>query len=142
MKISKKCEYAIYAIIDLCQQPENSAVPISDISRRKNIPMPFLEQIMLILKSGGIVKSRRGSSGGFTLNRTPDQITMGQVLKLIDGPVTPVSVQHDHVTMPEDIILGEIWNSISTAVNKVINNVTFAELVRRIKESHEYNYII
>src|ERR1700740_2770837 len=85
MNISVKGEYALLAIFDLAMQPPGEPVKIAEIARRQKIPQKFLELILASLKQGGFVESRRGAEGGYKLARTADQITVGQVLKFVDG---------------------------------------------------------
>src|ERR1700742_5270063 len=85
MNISVKSEYALLAIFDLAMQSPGELVKIADIANRQKIPQKFLELILSSLKQGGFVESRRGAEGGYKLARPADQITVGQVLKFVDG---------------------------------------------------------
>jgi Rrf2 family protein len=85
MKLSTKSEYALLAMIDLAENGSGQYVKITDICRRKAIPKKYLEQILLILKGAGIVKSRRGTEGGYNLARKPSEISLAQVIRLLDG---------------------------------------------------------
>ncbi|MDZ7724448.1 MAG: Rrf2 family transcriptional regulator [candidate division KSB1 bacterium] len=145
MKFSKKSEYAIYALIDLSRQEKEKAVPLSEISARQNIPMPFLEQIMLTLKSGGIVSSRRGSGGGFILSRHPKQITLGEIIKLTEGPLGLDTDSAKEYSSAERQVFFEIWQQVSTTVQKAIGRITLTDMNQRIieiNESREYSYVI
>src|SRR5262245_18129601 len=86
--ISQKAKYALRALVALAK--EGDSLMISEIAARKNIPRKFLEQILLEMKRHGIVHSRRGKLGGYSLLLPPDKITYGQVLRLIDGPIAPL----------------------------------------------------
>lgn len=88
--ISQKAKYALRALVALCKVPAGEFVMISEISRAQAIPKKFLEQILLELKRAGIVMSRRGRLGGYVLLRAPEQVTFGEVLRLIDGPIAPL----------------------------------------------------
>ena len=88
--ISQRAKYALRALVALCRAPSGSPVLISEISREQAIPKKFLEQILLELKRAGIVASRRGRTGGYVLHRPAGEITFGEVLRLIDGPVAPL----------------------------------------------------
>ena len=85
--ISQRAKYAMRALVALAEANEGEPRMISEISRQKNIPKKFLEQILLELKRGGFVDSRRGRLGGYVLARPAGEITFGEVLRLIDGPV-------------------------------------------------------
>lgn len=91
MRLSAKSEYAFLALIDLAEQRDNGLVRIEDIAKRKNIPKKFLEQILLLLKKAGYVKSKRGAVGGYSLSKKPNQLTLAEIIRLMDGPLAPVS---------------------------------------------------
>jgi Rrf2 family protein len=86
--ISQKAKYALRALVALAKAGDS--LMIGEIAGRKNIPRKFLEQILLELKHHGIVQSRRGKLGGYSLLMPPDRITFGQVLRIIDGPIAPL----------------------------------------------------
>lgn len=86
--ISQKAKYALRALVALAR--EGDSLMIGEIAARKNIPRKFLEQILLEMKRHGIVHSRRGKLGGYSLLMSPDKITYGQVLRIIDGPIAPL----------------------------------------------------
>ena len=127
MNISVKSEYALMAILDLAMQPPGDPVKIADIARRQQIPQKFLELILASLKHGGFVESRRGAEGGYRLARPADQITVGEALRYVaEGKRAP---RHG----PD--VLGELWRRVDSAVDAILDQTTFAELVRRWKES-------
>lgn len=88
--ISQKAKYALRALVALSRVPPGESVMISEISREQVIPKKFLEQILLELKRAGIVMSKRGRLGGYVLLKAPEQVTFGEVLRLIDGPIAPL----------------------------------------------------
>src|SRR5690242_15117896 len=89
--LSSRAKYATRALLDLTLHNEHGPVLIQDIARRQNIPLKFLEQILLTLKQGGFVQSRKGRGGGYYLTRSPAAITLGEVVRTMDGPLAPVS---------------------------------------------------
>ncbi len=94
MKLSKRGEYGLKALIDLASQDDpQTLVQIKDIAQRQQIPVKFLEQIMLTMKNGGILHSRAGIGGGYYLARPAAEITLGQVVRLLDGPLAPILVR-------------------------------------------------
>ena len=95
MKLSMKSEYACLALIELSENYDKGVVKIEAISKRKGIPKKFLEQILLTLKRAGYLRSKRGNKGGYWLAKDPGEITVAEVLRLMDGPLSPVdSVSH------------------------------------------------
>ncbi len=90
MKFSKKSEYALRALIELTAHYDRKLLQRHEIGRKQNIPVEFLEQILLALKNAGLLTSRRGVGGGYSLLKSPDTITLGQVIRILDGPLAPI----------------------------------------------------
>ena len=88
--ISQKAKYAFQALLALAQAPEGEPLVISDMAEEHNIPRKFLEQILLDLKHHGVLVSRRGKNGGYALLKASDEITFGEILRIIDGPMAPL----------------------------------------------------
>ena len=91
MKLSKKSEYGLRALVELTLAHEKTTLQRHDIADRQHIPVEFLEQILLTLKRAGLVSSRRGVNGGYDLIKQPNEITLGQVIRILDGPLAPIS---------------------------------------------------
>lgn len=90
MKLSKKSEYGLRALIELTLAYEKTTLQRHEIAKRQHIPVEFLEQILLALKRAGLLASRRGLKGGYALIKPPEQITVGQVIRILDGPLAPI----------------------------------------------------
>ena len=93
MRLSKKGEYAVRALVEIgfeAHHRPQSLIQISTVAQRTNIPEKFLEQILLALRNGGVLKSKRGVEGGYSLAKPPDDITLGEVIRLLDGPLAPI----------------------------------------------------
>ncbi len=89
--LSQKCKYALHALLCLAREPTQELALVSDIAERENLPKKFLEAILLELNRNGLVRSRRGRGGGYALAKPADLITFGQVVRIIDGPLAPLS---------------------------------------------------
>lgn len=90
MKLSKKSEYGLRALLELTIAHDETTLQRHEIADRQHIPIEFLEQILLTLKRAGLVASRRGIKGGYTLIKQPKEITLGHVIRLLDGPLAPI----------------------------------------------------
>lgn len=130
MNISVKGEYALQAVFDLAVQNSGEPIKIADIARRQKIPQKFLELILSGLKQGGFVESRRGAEGGYLLARPPDAITVGEVLRFMEGVKTRTGGQRNEGSGP----FTDMWRKVDAAVSSVIDRTTFAELVRNWNE--------
>jgi len=138
MRITYKGDYALKTILDLALHYGNSPVTIHDLARRSDIPIKFLEQILLDLKRGGFVESRRGKVGGYLLAKAPAQIKLGAVIRYIDGPVEPVAcVDHKYKGCNEiaRCIFRGIWEQVAQSTAKIIDNITFEDLAKKIKKT-------
>ena len=130
MHISVKGEYALQAIFDLAAQPQGEPVKIADIARRQKIPQKFLELILASLKQGGFVESRRGADGGYLLTRAAEQLTVGEVVRFVEGPQQARSRPRRREETP----FAAMWRQVDQAVSGVIDKTTFAELHRAWQE--------
>ena len=90
MKFSKKSEYGLRAMIELTQDYGRGAVQRKDLADRQHIPLGFLEVILLALKNAGLIGSRRGANGGVFLIKSPREVTLGQIIRILDGPLAPI----------------------------------------------------
>jgi Rrf2 family transcriptional regulator, cysteine metabolism repressor len=139
MKLSRKGEYALRAMIVLGQEYGGSPVQIREIAERESIPKKFLEQILLELKRSGLLESIRGAGGGYRLIKPPDEITLAKVIRIIDGPLAPLSCvsQVAHVKCPEQEGCGlyKVMKDVRDAIADVLENVTVAEICRRKAEA-------
>lgn len=91
MRFSKKSEYALRAMIELTQEFGHGLVQRKSLAERQNIPLGFLEMILLSLKNAGLIGSRRGAHGGVFLIKSPREVTLGQIIRLLDGPLAPIA---------------------------------------------------
>ena len=89
--LSQKCKYALQALLVLARENSDELLLVSDIAERENLPKKFLEAILLELNRNGLVRSRRGRGGGYALAKPADLITFGQVVRIMDGPLAPLS---------------------------------------------------
>jgi len=128
MNISVKGEYALQAIFDLALNATRDPVRIADIASRQNIPQKFLELILAGLKQGGFVESRRGAEGGYLLARPADSITVGDVLRFVEGKSGKSAKQ------TQSGAFGDMWRQVDDAVSGIIDHTTFAELARNWRD--------
>src|SRR5438093_3368938 len=125
MNISVKGEYALHALFDLASQKPGEPVKIANIARRQKIPQKFLELILAGLKQGGFVESRRGAEGGYLLARSAEAITVGEVLRFVEGPHGK-SRQRRKTETP----FTDMWQRVDGAVSDIVDHTTFADLLR------------
>src|SRR6516225_7914991 len=134
MSVSSKCYYAIRAIYALADHTGSEPVKIASIAEREQIPVRFLEVILAQLKGGGFVQSRRGAEGGYRLARPADRLTIGEIMRYVDGPIAPVDCVSQ--TRPKVCEFhGEchffgFWGRVREAISSVVDQTTFADLIQ------------
>ena len=133
MDVSVKGEYALRAVFELCSRGSSEPTKIADIAARQRIPQKFLELILSQLKQGGFLNSRRGASGGYTLAKPPEAITVGAVLRHIEGRLSTARRNEDN-PRPSDSPFNDLWKQADAALSNVIDRTTFADLLERWKE--------
>ncbi|NLF31922.1 MAG: Rrf2 family transcriptional regulator [Planctomycetes bacterium] len=134
MNLSQKCQYAVRAVLELARRYRQGPVPAGEVAASQGIPQRFLEVILNELKPSGLVESRRGAQGGYSLSRDPRSITVGQVIRLIEGPLDPVRTEAGPPggDLPWGTrALHELWDRAGRAVDSVYDSVTFHDLVDR-----------
>ena len=138
--LTNRGKYATRAILDLCLHYMQGPVLIQDIATRQKIPIKFLEQILLSLKAAGFVASRKGRGGGYYCTRPPCEITLGAVVRAIEGPLAPVScvsvTQHAECGCPDPAVCGlrSVWKDARDALSRVLDGTTYAEICDRHTE--------
>ena len=133
MKISTKGRYALRLMLDLAIHSEGSAVPLRDVAQRQEISDKYLEQIVTQLSRAGLVRSVRGAGGGYLLTRTPEGYPVGEIQRVQEGSLAPVSCA-DGVGCCERAdrcVTVEVWREIQAAVDGVVDHRTLADRVRR-----------
>lgn len=145
MTITTRGRYGLKALLELALQDAEGPVPLRRIAATQDLPEHYLEQLMAPLRKAGLVRSVRGAQGGYLLARDPAQITVGEVLRVLDGP--PVTVARGEEEGPEvdDGVLETVWERIRQAVEAVIDGITLADLVeeeRARRERSRYTYYI
>ena len=135
MNLSQKCQYAVRAILELAKRHGQGPVTASEIASSQVIPQRFLEVILNELKPSGLIESRRGVQGGYFLSGRPKDIKVGQVIRLIDGPLEPVRCVGDRTKpscpLKDRCARGELWSAARKAVEEVYDGTNFPDLVER-----------
>ena len=135
MKVTKKGEYAMRALVDLALNYKKGMRQIQDIVREETIPEKFLEQILIILKNAGIIQSKRGIGGGYLLSRSPDKISLGEVIRVIDGPIGPMSCvdKSGDGGCPKEVVCGirSVMVDVNNAMTDILDRVTLADVCNR-----------
>jgi len=142
MKLSAKTEYACIAVLELAARyGQDEPVRVRDIAGAHGVPARFLVQILIQLKAAGLVASTRGSSGGYRLIRPPEQLTLADVMSVVEGPLERPTSNLARAT-PETRVLVHAWSAATDAEHKLLDGTTFADLLDRCQAQAEPMYYI
>lgn len=134
MKISTKGRYGLRAVIDIALHGESEPVSLSDIAIRQDISMGYLEQLISRLRKAGVVTSVRGAKGGYSLAASKDKISVGEILRALEGDLSPVNcseVSENGTPCKESgqCISKLVWKRISDSINDAVDNLTLSDLL-------------
>ena len=132
MMVSTKGRYALRVMIDLALHSDEGRVSLSDISKRQQISLKYLENITSILVKAGYVDGTRGRGGGYVLTRPVNEYTVSEILKLTEGTLAPVAclgTDHNECLMASDCITLPMWTRLDNLIEGYLSSVTLADLV-------------
>ncbi|MBL4933566.1 MULTISPECIES: RrF2 family transcriptional regulator [Clostridium] len=145
MKISTKGRYGIQLMLDLAIHYNQQLVPLKDIASRQEISEKYLEQIITPLNKSGYVRSVRGSQGGYMLALEPSKITIGMLLRVLEGPLYPVdcaATDNPNCDRASTCVTIGIWKKMKEAVESVVDNISLEDLVEEYKSKIEPDFCI
>jgi Rrf2 family cysteine metabolism transcriptional repressor len=135
MRLSTKGEYASRAMLELSLHFDEGPLHIREISKAQNIPLRFLEQILLLLKRAGYLRSRKGQKGGYSLAKPPSSITVAEIIRVMDGPLAPIDcvsvMSHETCPMERTCGLRWLWKDVRDAVAGILEQTTFADVAEK-----------
>jgi len=149
--ISKKTKYALSALIYLAREYEKGPVLISDLAKSERIPKKFLEFILLNLKNHGILQSRRGKKGGYLLGKNPSKIILGHVIRILEGPLAPISCVSQTAYQKCEECKDEnccgiriVMKEVRDAIANILDKTSLADVVKRVENATKdtLNYVI
>lgn len=134
MKLSRKGEYACMAMLYLAEKYQQGKIKVTEICAHSKIPRKYLEQILLTLSRGGLVQSERGRYGGHSLAKPPSKITIAEIVRLIDGPLAPVSSVseyfYQHTPIEREKGLHRFFREIRDMIAEKMENTTLVDLIK------------
>ena len=140
MKISTKGRYALRLMVDLAMADHPGPVSLKDVADRQHLSDKYLEQIVTPLSRAGLVRSVRGAGGGYLLTRRPEEYTVGDILRPLEGDLAPVECATDEQYCDRcgECVTLELWQEIHRAVSQVVDNTTLADLVERARKKQNH----
>ncbi len=139
MKLSTRGRYGLRAMLDIAINQGDGPITLNSISERQGISVGYLEQLMVPLKKEGLIRSVRGAQGGYLLAREPDKITVGDIIRALEGPIAPVAcVSEDY---PEECDRAEgcvtrlVWAKVRDSIAQVLDSLTLADLMEEANKN-------
>lgn len=145
MKISTKGRYALRMLLDLAEHKDDGYIALKDIAARQNISKKYLEQIIPVLNKSDVLSSNRGYQGGYKLAKSPDQYTVGDILRLTEGSLAPVAcLDHDPIECERaaECITLPVWRGLFDAITGYLDGITLQDILDNQNEMYANNYII
>lgn len=137
MKISTKGRYGLRAVMDLCLNSNGDYVSLVSIAERQNISKNYLEQVFSALRKTGIVKSVKGAQGGYLLNGKPSEISIGSILRALEGDLSVVKEDTDRLNKMEICIKRNLWDKIDRKLYEIIDGMTLEDLINEYSKGSE-----
>ena len=136
MRISTKIRYGARAMLELACHYGEGPIELKEIAREENISLKYLEQVMIPLRTGGLVKSVRGSKGGYSLAKPPSEICLNDLIGILEGPVNLIECLGDPKACQRSsfCVTRDIWQEVSETINRIFHSVTLEEMVIRKRE--------
>ena len=137
MRLATKTRYGVRAVFDIAYHGQANTAQAKDIAERQDIPLRYLEQIFADLRKAGLVDSKRGPRGGYTLRRDPSELTLGAVFRALQGPIEEVFVVEDEPNgggqRPREVT-SDLWKELATHVAQWFDSMTVLDLVKRAEQ--------
>ena len=143
MRISTKGRYAVRLMLDIAVHSGGENVSLKDVSKRQNISLKYLEQIVNTLSKAGFLKSHRGSQGGYRLLKSPEEYTVGDILRVTEGEMAPVACLEDEENQcPRANICPTIkfWTGLYDTINEYLDSTTIEDLMREYERINNGGY--
>jgi len=132
-------------LLDLAEHKDDGFIPLKDISQRQGISKKYLEQIVTLLSRPDILRTNRGNKGGYMLAKEPDKYTVGQILRITEGGLSPVSCLEDNPNQCEqmkDCKTLPVWQGLERTINKYLDSITLEDILRNFKAADADEYYI
>ncbi len=137
MKLSRKCDYALRAIVEIAQAGEGEYTNIAHIAEKCSLPAPYLEQVLLQLKKAGVLSSKTGPGGGYRLRQPASEVTLLEIIRIVDGPVAPVRcvsmTAYERCSCEEDCSLRPIMSEVRDAIAGILDGLTLEDACTRTR---------
>lgn len=140
LKISTKGQYALLLMTDLAEQDPSKYVALKILSHRHNLSIKYAEQILMQLSKTGLVVGLRGNNGGYKLAKSPDKYTAGEILRAMEGNLSPKGVSEGNTV--SSVGNDAFWQGFDEAVNQYVDSITLEQIAEKNREFNGFDYVI
>jgi len=143
LRLSTRGHYGLKAMFDLAQHYGTEPIPLKSVAVRQNLSEHYLEQLIARLRKAGLVKSVRGAQGGYILAREPGKITVGEIIRALEGPIAPVDcvkeVEPKECNQADYCISRIVWTRVRDSIAEVLDSISLADMCRDAEKIHHQN---
>lgn len=142
MKISSKGRYGLIAMLDLAIHSRELHISLNSIAQRQGVSASYLEQVFSMLRKAGLISSIKGAQGGYSLSAKPDKVSVGDILRALEGELTVTDQQEQGVNSIQDCVRIRVWDQLNQHINDFVDSITLEDLVNEYnKQLNEGNYM-
>jgi Rrf2 family protein len=146
MRLSTKGRYGVRAMFDLAMHSGEGAIALKSVAQREHISEKYLEHLFASLKKAGLIHSVRGAQGGYRLARSPEDITLGDIIRVLEGPIAPTECVIDDMGAEKcdrasECIMRTIWCKIKDEINSILDSVTLAQICEEQRKMSGEGYM-
>ena len=142
MKISSKGRYGLIAMLDLAIHSRELHISLNSIALRQGVSASYLEQVFSMLRKAGLISSIKGAQGGYSLSTKPDKISVGDILRALEGELTVTDQQEQGINSIQDCVRIRVWDQLNQHINDFVDSITLEDLVNEYnKQLSEGNYM-
>ncbi len=142
MKISSKGRYGLIAMLDLAIHSRELHISLNSIAQRQGVSASYLEQVFSMLRKAGLISSIKGAQGGYSISTKPDKISVGDILRALEGELTVTDQQEQGINSIQDCVRIRVWDQLNQHINDFVDSITLEDLVNEYnKQLSEGNYM-
>lgn len=142
MKISSKGRYGLIAMLDLAIHSRELHISLNSIAQRQGVSASYLEQVFSMLRKAGLISSIKGAQGGYSISTKPDKISVGDILRALEGELTVTDQQEQGINSIQDCVRIRVWDQLNQHINDFVDSITLEDLVNEYnKQLNEGNYM-
>jgi Rrf2 family cysteine metabolism transcriptional repressor len=142
LKISSKGRYGLIAMLDLAIHSRELHISLNSIAQRQGVSASYLEQVFSMLRKAGLISSIKGAQGGYSLSTKPDKISVGDILRALEGELTVTDQQEQGINSIQDCVRIRVWDQLNQHINDFVDSITLEDLVNEYnKQLSEGNYM-